>query len=496
MLVHLRKAVLLTTSVTAILVLGVVAAWGHLTTASRVEQTQQADRLRLEETLAGLTQQYLQLAFRDVARAAASTTWTLAPDDAGDRAALERVVRGAQRVSYGAALVSLAGVPLTAYAPQGLPSPADPGYAPLRAALAGGKPGLSGLMHVQDLALVAFAVPVQRAGTPVGLLVAYADVRTWPLRGYDTIVRLGRSAVPYILDAQGSVVASRAAPEVGTRLAGLPPDVLSGRSGVVSVSRGGVRQVVSYAPVGVGWTTVTVQESEAFSGGLPSRSRRDAVALVMLLTLVVLLLVWFNHSRQVALRRLADERLHDPLTGLAQRRLFQLRLEAALARQRRTGAPVAVLYCDLDAFKDVNDTFGHNVGDQLLVLVAERMRDSVRAGDVVARLGGDEFAVLLEGAETGEVSVVAARLRASVEETVTIGAAVLHPRISLGAALLRDPSRAEDLLAEADHAMYRAKQGLGGEDVVVLDTLAAGRAALPGVVRQRSGDDVPSRERG
>jgi diguanylate cyclase (GGDEF)-like protein len=480
MLKHLRGALPLVTSLALVLVLGTVAAWGQLATAGRVEGAQRADRLRMEQTLSGLTDQYLQFAFLDTLRAADGATWNLRPQDAADTATLERAVHGSPLAAYGAALATITGQVLTAYAPAGLPAADDPGFEPLRRSLLKGQPGLSDVMAAGSSSVVAFAVPVRRNGAVVALLLAFADVRSWPLQTYDSTMHLGRSADTYVLDAKGTVAASNVLGSVGNPLTDLPAAVTAGGSGVIDVTQDGVDQVVSYSPVGHGWTTVQVQDQEAFSGGIQSRSRRDAVLVVLLLTLVALLLGAFSYSRQNALRRLADERLKDPLTGLAQRRLFHLRVDSALARFRRSGVPLAVLYCDLDKFKDVNDTYGHNAGDQLLVAVAERMRSATREDDLVARLGGDEFAVVLEGTDPATVADVVSRLRQRVERPLLLGSAVVHPRISVGAAVLRDASRADDLLAEADLAMYQVKRGAGGSGLVVLDALGdRGDASSP-----------------
>jgi diguanylate cyclase (GGDEF)-like protein len=471
MLHALRRALPLVLSVALVVVLGVVAAWGHVTTARRVDQTQRADRLRLETTLSGLTTQYLQFVFLDTQREAAGTRWHLRPGDAADRAALARLVRSSHLTTYGASLVSLSGAPLASYAPQGVPSPFDPGFAPMRAALAAGKPGLSDVVRAGTHSLVGFAVPVMRGSRPAALLVAFADVAEWPLQGYDRTIDLGADAIPYVLDSHGTVTASLDEHALGRPLDGLPAGVTAGGQGVLDADLAGEGQIVSYASAGHGWTTVTLQPLASFSGALHSRTQRDALLLVGLLTVVVLLLAAFSFQRQRALARLADERLLDPLTGLGQRRLFEFRLRAALARQRRSQQPLAVLYCDLDDFKKVNDSYGHNVGDQLLVAVGERLAGVVREDDFVARLGGDEFVVVLEGTELAEVRRVVARLGGALQRPLVVGSHVLHPRASIGGAVLVDPGRADDLLVEADLAMYRAKRGEGGDDqgeIVVL----------------------------
>ncbi len=167
---------------------------------------------------------------------------------------------------------------------------------------------------------------------------------------------------------------------------------------------------------------------------------------------------------------LRRQALHDPLTGLANRLLFTDRVEQALAVAGRDGQPRAVVYVDLDDFKQINDRFGHAVGDQLLVDVATRLTSCVREGDTVARLGGDEFAVLLSGGHV-HAQEVAARivdtLRTALEGTghplevtASVGVSVYHAG--------RDPVdvNASDVLAAADHAMYEAK-GLGKNQYVM-----------------------------
>jgi diguanylate cyclase (GGDEF)-like protein len=114
-------------------------------------------------------------------------------------------------------------------------------------------------------------------------------------------------------------------------------------------------------------------------------------------------------QRKLLEDQLAHQALHDPLTGLANRALLHDRIAHALARLGRTGDRLSLLFIDLDDFKLLNDSLGHDAGDRLLVAVAQRLRAAVREGDTVARLGGDEFAVLLEG--DGEVAVTAAATR-------------------------------------------------------------------------------------
>ncbi|MFC7528699.1 putative bifunctional diguanylate cyclase/phosphodiesterase [Actinoplanes sp. GCM10030250] len=172
--------------------------------------------------------------------------------------------------------------------------------------------------------------------------------------------------------------------------------------------------------------------------------------------------------------QLVHEAYHDALTQLANRALFRERLAGAL-QKREDGGEVTVLFLDLDGFKEVNDSLGHLAGDQLLVQVADRLRASVRDGDLVARFGGDEFAVLIESAPgTGddEAALVAQRIIEVLEEPFASEARSIHVQASIGlaaagllatAGLLADAEAdiADQLMRNADLAMYKAKSAGG-----------------------------------
>jgi diguanylate cyclase (GGDEF)-like protein len=166
---------------------------------------------------------------------------------------------------------------------------------------------------------------------------------------------------------------------------------------------------------------------------------------------------------------LTRQALHDPLTGLANRALFQDRVACALGRAARQPAAAAVLYLDLDDFKRVNDTLGHAAGDALLAAVADRLLNATRGCDTVARLGGDEFAVLLDHvADPGDALTVVDRVLAALARPVAVGAAHLVPRASVGVAHAAPGMSADDLVRDADVAMYHAKRrGAGGYELFV-----------------------------
>lgn len=155
--------------------------------------------------------------------------------------------------------------------------------------------------------------------------------------------------------------------------------------------------------------------------------------------------------------------LHDPLTGLPNRRLFDDRLHEALKRGRRNGTRFALLYLDLDRFKQVNDALGHAAGDQLLQQVAERLLQRVRGSDTVARLGGDEFVLLLEGLGTDDVlPLLCDKVRTAFAQPFRLDAGELLVTPSIGLALYPDDgSDGPALLAHADGHMYGAKHQSG-----------------------------------
>jgi len=163
-------------------------------------------------------------------------------------------------------------------------------------------------------------------------------------------------------------------------------------------------------------------------------------------------------ERKRAQERLAHQALHDPLTELPNRALFLDRLALALARLRRRQSSMAVLFADVDRFKVVNDSLGHDAGDRLLVALARRLRDVLRPGDTLARFGGDEFAVLCEDVPQGDVIGIAERMMDALAEPFTAVGREVFVSVSLGIAVARDPDqRPEALLRDADAAMYLAK---------------------------------------
>jgi diguanylate cyclase (GGDEF)-like protein/PAS domain S-box-containing protein len=174
--------------------------------------------------------------------------------------------------------------------------------------------------------------------------------------------------------------------------------------------------------------------------------------------------MWYAAAKDVTDRMwLEHQALRDPLTRLPNRLLLMDRARQALTRLHRGGGVVALLFVDLDRFKAVNDNFGHDVGDRLLISVAERLMEMMRDSDTVARLGGDEFVILGEEIETdAEALALAERVVSTLNEPFVSGAVEATIHASVGVSVTHDPDRdPEGMLREADIAMYRAKRAGG-----------------------------------
>jgi diguanylate cyclase (GGDEF)-like protein len=185
---------------------------------------------------------------------------------------------------------------------------------------------------------------------------------------------------------------------------------------------------------------------------------------------------------------LAHQALHDPLTALPNRALFSDRLTVALDRSRRTGTPLAVLFLDVDSFKQINDSMGHPTGDLLLTVLADRFREMLRPMDTVARFGGDEFTFLFEELDSErEALLIAERISGSASRPLTTDQGDVPVAVSIGIAMVTDPSVAPDqVIRDADAAMYRAKERGGGRFALFEESSRPGarrRRELEGALR-------------
>jgi diguanylate cyclase (GGDEF)-like protein/PAS domain S-box-containing protein len=155
---------------------------------------------------------------------------------------------------------------------------------------------------------------------------------------------------------------------------------------------------------------------------------------------------------------LKHQATHDSLTGLLNRGEIVSRLVGMSRHLPRTGEHTALLYCDLDNLKSVNDMYGHQAGDEVLRTLGERLRALVRADDLVARIGGDELLVVLTGVHSlEEATALAEKIRESAAQDIGVGSARVRCTLSIGATLARTTETVDDVIARADEALYSAK---------------------------------------
>ena len=194
------------------------------------------------------------------------------------------------------------------------------------------------------------------------------------------------------------------------------------------------------------------------SGGHTSTGVQCAVVVLPAAALLGEVLSWSAERAADLVQLEASRRLHDPLTGLANRTLLSDRLDRSLARSRRTGEPLSLLFVDLDRFKQVNDSLGHAAGDELLVETGQRLKALVREADTVARLGGDEFVVVCEAAPRMTRRAWPSVIIAALQEPVRCERGEAHVGATVGIVHTIDGREtSESMLQKADIAMYRAK---------------------------------------
>ena len=253
-----------------------------------------------------------------------------------------------------------------------------------------------------------------------------------------------------------------ASPAIETILGYAPAEVI-GKS-VLAFINPEDHEVVRLATEGLAWTgPMTFAYRALRRGGTEVWLETTARAVLNPQTREVVEIV--TVSRDVTERHHAEVQIeyqayHDALTGLPNRALFRDRLTVALAHARRTQKPLAVMFLDLDSFKLVNDTLGHSLGDELLKVIATRLKSVLREEDTIARMGGDEFTILLANiSSTDDAPFIAQKVLDVVAQPSRVEGHELFVTTSIGIALYpNDGDSAESLLKNADNAMYRAKE--------------------------------------
>jgi diguanylate cyclase (GGDEF)-like protein len=461
MVKQIRRALGRTALVAIVLVLVVGAGAVALLGADRASATQQgihrADRLQLATALTTLADGYFLELVGGQSNAADALSPVLA-QPLSARSALDHE------------LGTMPGQPLAlVLGPTGAPALLSAGAAPLAtalsgvvaqldAAIAGHQPAITDVLQVSGHPSVAIAVPV---GSDGAVLVVSYRLDRLPLAAYVQQLRIGPQAVSYIIDGRGHLVTSPAVAQIGAPAkASLITAVGSRDKPAVVQTRGKTPDVVAVTSVGIGnWHLVITQPAPVFYGALWHATTTFRWAMLALLVVVAAALLTLHGRRQAALHTIAEMAVHDSLTGLPNRLAFARGLGAAMSRHSRGEGEVALLFCDLDGFKAVNDRLGHDAGDALLVAVADRLRRIVPAttgaSATLARLGGDEFTVLLQGrAARFDAGPLATAITDAISEPFVLGPYELTVGVSVGVAFAQPD---HDLLLDADVAMYRAK---------------------------------------
>ena len=296
--------------VVSIVVVVAVALVGLLQSAranATAQQIRRDDRVSEERDLASLTNQYVMFALKDAYDFVSVTPLSLKPGDLADTAHIMAYVKRSALLNYGGALVSLSGSPLNAYsAKPGLPPATDPGYAPLRADLLAGKPGISSVMTVSSVPVVALAVPVQKGGETAAIFIGYFRADDNPLETYNERLHYGKSGRALLIDSTGTLVAAGDRTRVGKKFDDAPVlRALAARhSGFIEYTSHGTRMIASFSEDGIGgWASITTQSAAEFFGAIRSGGLHVALALAGLLVVAAAALFLMNHKRQMALAR-------------------------------------------------------------------------------------------------------------------------------------------------------------------------------------------------
>ncbi|MCW2504957.1 MAG: y4lL-like uncharacterized protein [Actinomycetia bacterium] len=613
---RLRRWLVLLVSAGVFLAIAAIGLQMNHAALDSAESIHRRDSAALVKNNATLASQYMALSAKELRDFAVSHPFLMQARDPHDAALLADFRQKAFFFPHGAALLNASGGLLNAVSqPPGLPPADDPGYGPVRAGLQAGQPGVSAVMFVQGIPMIAVAIPVSVEGRPAGFLVGFTTLGASHLQDYVSEVGSG-SADTIIVDGSGIAVASNRRILIGTRVPSVVTAAVKRANAsqplFVEYDRGGTTRIaVIQGGMRGGWSNIHDQTLWDFYG--PTRSTSLNINLVLLgMVLVAGVALTMTNHRAETLRRRSERRfraliqhasdlftvlgpdlrvrydspsvrgvlgfepggrdgtkavetvhpadrdaakaafaqvmadpaavarlqcrishadggyrwvdlsvsnlltndsvhgivvnarditdsrrlqeqmshqaLHDALTGLPNRRLFYERLEHTDERRRRGGSEdLALVFVDLDGFKPVNDTLGHDAGDELLRQVSHRFKACLRTGDTLARVGGDEFAVLLDELAGPEDAVaVADRIVASLHAPFAIHGENVWIGASVGVAPVEAGSDPHQAMRAADTAMYRAKQAGGHQFVLSQHGPDRGGLRLPATAPELS----------
>jgi diguanylate cyclase (GGDEF)-like protein len=473
--VGIRKSVALLGLAVAVALIGGLA-WNLV-------QTQEQGRLSLRDGLerrAALTGRLISAAFL-----ANNTPESARQAFGGDQRQLRAAVRAQAQTGDGRVLILGRGGRVLASSPSKVAGGADLlAESPhLREALAG-RPALSdAFVDSRGRSVVELAIPFD---TPSGRRVLAGTgpvqlVQNFTGSVFESASAL-RGAQGYLVDGKGWTLSMTGA-KAGTRLRG-PSARLAAALERAANGEYGDRTFVS-APVPLSrWRVVLSVPTDQLYAAVDGGPSDAAWRLFAAFSLAIMALLGFGFvlaggarrlaaatERERAASQLAHARLHDALTGLPGRALFQDRAEHAIEAARRSGSGTAMLFLDVDHFKRINDSLGHEGGDAVLREVAARLRSSVRAGDTVSRFGGDEFVVLCQDVDPDTALPFVCAIEQELGRPLTVGGRTVPLTFSIGVAVHRggsDDRTAAELVRDADVAMYRAKE-LGRGRVEIFD---------------------------
>jgi signal transduction histidine kinase len=295
-------------SIGLVLAVAVIGLFESAGANHKAKQIRRDDRVSEETTLAGLTNQFIKFALKDAFDFTSVTPLSLKPGDPADTAKIQAFVKRSALLNYGGALVSLTGQPLNVFVDgPGLPDPTDPGFTPLRTSLLAGQPGVSSVMKVKGIPVVALAVPVVDAkAVPRAIYIGFFRADRNPLQTYNERLHYGKTGRATLIDSTGTIIATTDPKQVGEKFpsAVVLQRAATGEPGFAEYSDHGITMIAAYASDDIGgWVSINTQTAAEFFGPIQSGGLHIYLALAALLVVAAAALFVLNHKRQEALAK-------------------------------------------------------------------------------------------------------------------------------------------------------------------------------------------------